>query len=100
MWSPDGTRLAFARGGHIWTINVDGTDEQRITPDQNPVSWSEWRAPIWSPDGTELAANGTSINGDDERPISCVLGLSGDVKLMLRQRGGRVPHRGLVTGLA
>src|SRR5687767_4402831 len=46
-WSPDGTRLVFSRyGGHIWTINVDGTDEQRITPDQTPPSWHEWWGPI------------------------------------------------------
>jgi hypothetical protein len=81
-WSPDGTRLAFNRyNGHIWTINVDGTDEQRITPDHDPISWSQWQGtPIWSPDGTELAANGTSIYEDDERPISCVLS-SSDARL-------------------
>ncbi len=90
-WSPDGTRLAFARTrGHIWTINVDGTDEQRITPDQNPPGWYEWREPIWSPDGTEIAANGTEIFEDDRRPINCVLGLAGNIKRCYNAAGGGI----------
>ena len=52
MWSPDGKRLAFARSTHtgrlaIFTIRLNGTDEQRITP------WSlrAGQQPDWSPDG-------------------------------------------------
>lgn len=49
-WSPDGTRLAFERtdgaNTHIYSINVDGTDERQLTfgevldhsPDWSPAS--------------------------------------------------------------
>jgi len=58
-WSPDGTKIAFAR--FIWSthsqsiilvMNADGTNVQQLT---NP-SFSEsdsW--PTWSPDGTKVA---------------------------------------------
>jgi WD40 repeat protein len=48
--SPDGTRLAFAMNGHIWTMGVDGSGLRRVT--RAPVEVS---APTWSPDGRYLA---------------------------------------------
>lgn len=49
-WSPDGRRLAFARGGDIWTVGVEDGSEVRLTAgpslEQNPA---------WSPDGAEIA---------------------------------------------
>ncbi len=30
-WSPDGTQIAFVRGGDIWSVGVDGTDEEQVT---------------------------------------------------------------------
>ena len=92
---PIGTRLAFNRyNGHIWTINVDGSDEQRITPDQDPISWSQWEGtPIWSPDGTELAANGTRIYEVDELPFSFVLSVADPVLKVDASRPRSVSHR-------
>lgn len=58
-WSPDGTRVAFARGSEngsdddsdeIWVISADGTDLVRMTRDS--LSSEQ---PAWSPDGTEIA---------------------------------------------
>jgi Tol biopolymer transport system component len=46
-WSPDGTRLSFTRGGSIYVINADGTNETRIA---NTGAW-----PSWSPDGKKFA---------------------------------------------
>jgi TolB protein len=54
MWSPDGTRIAFAsrRSGNadIWMINADGTHLVQLTSDP-----TEDYAPTWSPDGTKIA---------------------------------------------
>ncbi len=60
-WSPDGTRLAFfntPRQGRrftaeVWTMNADGSDKRRLYPSACCVGI--WAAPIWSPDGSQIA---------------------------------------------
>jgi TolB protein len=46
-WSPDGRRLAFARGGHLAIANADGTSPTVLAPFQIGEA-------SWSPDGQEL----------------------------------------------
>jgi Tol biopolymer transport system component len=48
-WSPDGTRLAFALDGDIYTISSDGSGERRVTASGLNSS------PAWSPDGSKIA---------------------------------------------
>jgi WD40 repeat protein/bifunctional DNA primase/polymerase-like protein len=54
-WSPDGTKIAFSSerpfgSFEIFTMNADGSNEQRLTNDPFlDVS------PSWSPDGTKIA---------------------------------------------
>jgi Tol biopolymer transport system component len=52
-WSPDGSRIAFARseGGlfHIWLMDADGENQVRLT------SGFYERNPAWSPDGATIA---------------------------------------------
>lgn len=45
-WSPNGSRIAFVRGGQLFTVAVDGADEQRV----EGVRWSGVRyiAIAWS----------------------------------------------------
>lgn len=55
-WSPDGRRIAFARGGlgeltSIWVMNADGTGLRQLT--QASGSTFHW-VPDWSPDGTRI----------------------------------------------
>lgn len=43
-WSPDATRIAFVRGGDIWTVATDGTDERRITNTRQYEGLPVWAA--------------------------------------------------------
>ena len=59
-WSPDGSQLVFFRGtdsdppppGSLFVVNVDGSDERQLTPDEVEVTccWN-YR---WSPDGSRI----------------------------------------------
>lgn len=57
-WSPDGSRIAFARFGEdgwsLYVMAADGTDVGRITPPASLVDASD-TDPAWSPDGTRVA---------------------------------------------
>jgi Tol biopolymer transport system component len=50
-WSPDASRIAFARGDlpGIWVVNADDTGEAALVPDVRAANLS------WSPDGREIA---------------------------------------------
>ncbi len=78
-WSPDGTRIAFKRGGYssqppeakgLFTIRPDGTGLSRIP---NSVDYSS--QPAWSPDGARITFardNGIFVmnaDGSGERQI-------------------------------
>jgi Tol biopolymer transport system component len=46
----DGT-VAFWRGGSIWTMRLDGSEQQRLTEVPEELGFN----PRWSPDGTKMA---------------------------------------------
>ena len=47
--SPDGSRIAYASGNHIWMMNADGSNKKQITQ-----STDEETYPTFSPDGKYL----------------------------------------------
>ncbi len=57
-WSPDGTRIAFARDGEVYVIGVDGKRERRI---------ARGGSAQWSPDGTALLVSGSVVSLDPVR---------------------------------
>jgi Tol biopolymer transport system component len=49
-WAPDGSRLAYAHGGDIHSVRVDGSSRRRLT-----ASPGNAHSPAWSPDGSRIA---------------------------------------------
>jgi tricorn protease len=58
--SPDGSEIAFASGGDIWTVPADGGTARLLVTD--PATESR---PIYSPDGKQLAFVSTRTGGGD-----------------------------------
>lgn len=48
VWSADGSRIAFTRGGRVFRVNSDGTGELPLTANFDD------RDPYWSPDGARI----------------------------------------------
>ncbi len=61
-WSPDGTRICYAKGNSLYFAERDGSDSKMIAELPGLPSW-----PRWSPDGTRLrvtvqdSTGGTSL---------------------------------------
>lgn len=68
-FSPDGTKLAFARQGPVpglFMANADGSNEQLV------YGANEVRSPTWSPDGTRIAFS--TLAGDKPSKEVCFRG--------------------------
>ena len=50
-WSPDGTKLVYARAGNIAVHEIGGSQPDRLITSGKPQE----SLPVWSPDGTKLA---------------------------------------------
>ncbi|WP_197087939.1 cell wall-binding repeat-containing protein [Micromonospora sp. HK10] len=88
--SPDGSRVAFVRGGQIWVADTSGGGLVQVT--SNAVAHDN---PDWSPDGTTIAFNqctGTSTvatapaDGSRATAPQVVAGLSGVPAYQPRRR--------------
>ncbi|MBA3867580.1 MAG: PD40 domain-containing protein [Anaerolineae bacterium] len=49
-WSPNGNQIAYTRGGEIYILNLETGISDNLT--QNPANDD---APVWSPDGRQIA---------------------------------------------
>ncbi len=48
-WSPDGQRIAYAKGDELYVCKADGTESRKLVAAPSPVRW-----PRWSPRGSIL----------------------------------------------
>ena len=72
-FSPDGAQIVFTRGGEIWTMNADGSDQEQLTRATEPDFGA-----VWSPTGRMIAfLRGTpsqlyvmNVDGTDPRPLA------------------------------
>ncbi len=69
--SPDGSMISFSYQGDIWTVPFDGGDAKRLTIHEAYES-----SPIWSPDGSEIAFNGSRYGNQDIFTIPASGGMS------------------------
>lgn len=58
--SPDGSMISFSYQGDIWTVSFDGGEAKRLTIHEAYES-----SPIWSPDGSHIAFNGSRYGNND-----------------------------------
>lgn len=81
--SPDGKRIAWAQGASaakmsIWLLDLERGVSRRLTEE------GSYQSPVWSPDGTRLAAHAFSADGspvlavvDVDRGATATLGCFG-----------------------
>jgi Tol biopolymer transport system component len=50
-WSPDGSRIAYQRGGEIWVAQVDGGGEYLLASGFSSIHGI---GPVWSPTGDRI----------------------------------------------
>ena len=63
VWSPDGTRLAYAEGGDVYVVDIAGTAAP-VNVSVNKPGGSSDGQPAWSPNGGQLAVlNFTDCGG-------------------------------------
>lgn len=107
-WSPDGSRVAFAKAGNntegieLWVANADGTDAHAITSGAAPGDGR--LSPTWSPDGTEIAFVRYYGSAVGTREI-WIVPANGGVPRLVTARGGGVvlgwqPHGTLLLYVA
>ena len=58
VWSPDGTRMAFVRGGDVRIRDLQGEERQLTT-------YGNCYEPSWSPDGSQLVFSSTRLGNQD-----------------------------------
>ena len=71
-YSPDGTFVAFARGGELWLANADGSGQRRLLTTPNVEEW----APSWLPDGSAIVYSARVAERRQIRVLRLPTGLS------------------------
>jgi TolB protein len=77
-WSPDGSRIVYTRDGFLHLINVDGSGEQKLAPDDLKCFDARW-----SPDGRQIACQ----SGNSARARAVVVNVDGSGYTYLTPEG-------------
>jgi Tol biopolymer transport system component len=90
-WSPDGTKIAFSRGGNIFIMGVDGSNLVQLTTssERGPSN----QGPAWSPDGTRIAYSRSEAGGN--RDINRIFVINADGSGEPKQLTNALPQSGL-----
>jgi Tol biopolymer transport system component len=91
-WSPDGTKLAFLKGGQLWTMKSDGTAKRRLTTRAAAGA-------SWSPDSKWLAFSSLGCTGGPVvyRISSTTVGAAPEVLFPSDCRGEEIPAEPTIT---
>ena len=94
VWSPDGTRIAFAsnRDGSraLYTMAADGSDIRNVAPSVPALA----PVPVWSPDGRHLAfvGNGSDSESSDKGAGLYTVGADGSGLKRVAEAGRVGPY--------
>ena len=105
VWSPDGTRLAYARSAWPPCLRVSGRSISTGTRERSSYvagcRQAEIGGPVWSPDGTRLVFS-VSFNGgnDHDRRGSAAISNGSAVAATLHGRGCPMKRLAVVSTLA
>jgi Tol biopolymer transport system component len=85
-WSPDGTKLAYLKGGQLWTMKADGTAKRRLTT-------RAAAGPSWAPDGRSIAFASLGCTGGPVvyRISTTTVGAAPEVLFPADCRGEEIP---------
>jgi Tol biopolymer transport system component len=83
-WSPDGTRIAFSGTGagklrDLYVMNADGTLQRQFTA----TATADEEAPLWSPDGRQIAYLQNANRGSDPTSRIYVMNADGSGRHLL-----------------
>jgi len=92
-WSPDGTKIAFARGepANVYVIGADGSGPRRLTSltagDESASRASMGLNPSWSPDGSQIVF---APDGEVEKDLYVVNADGSDESILLHMPGWQI----------